>query len=192
LYVTGLYLIVRSSGIQIEPGNMKPQFVNPLIHATQKAFESLLQLEITFDEPSVVASMPEEFDVSGIIGLSGGIIGLFTMSFPTETAEKIISAFAGSTICIGDREDFVDAVGELANIIMRSGITEFGCGNITISSPSVVLGDHHCIQTPSDNTIIVVPCHTSAGDFSIELSIRSINSPSTPTRLTPVVAAAER
>ncbi len=171
---------------------MDPQFANPLIHATQKAFESLVQLEIAFDEPIVVASMPEEFDVSGIIGLSGGIIGLFAISFPTETAEKIVSTFAGSTIGISDREDFVDAVGELANIIMRSGISKFGCGDITISSPSVVLGNHHCIQTPSDNTIIMVPCHTSAGDFSIELSIRSVNSPSASACLTPVAAAAER
>ena len=171
---------------------MDPQFAKPLTVAVKKAFESLIQMDISFDDPLIVESMPEDYDISAIIGLSGGIIGLFVLSFPTETAEKVVSAFAGSSISVNDREDLIDAVGELANIIMRSGRTKLDCNDIAISSPSVVTGKQHCINTPSDNTIIRIPCHSSAGDFSVELSIRSVHLRTTSTRSPAVAVGSER
>jgi len=134
----------------------------------------MLRLDVTFDPPNSITTASPNHDVSGIIGLSGDVMGSVILSFPTESAEKIIGKFIGFEVKAGS-EDFSDAIGELANMVAGSAKAKISGKNISISCPSVVVGKNHCVQQPSDSTSIIIPCKTELGNFNVEISFRNGN-----------------
>lgn len=151
---------------------MDASYISPLISATKNVFDTMLKVQVKFGQPTLTEAIPSKFDVSGIIGLSGDIVGAVVLSFPTSTAEKIVSAFAGMPIT-ADSDVFADAIGELANMVAGGGKTRYEGKNVSISCPSVVIGPGHRVAAISDSTCVVVPCYTEHGEFAIELSIRN-------------------
>jgi len=65
-------------------------------------------------------------------------------------------------------------VGELANMIAGSAKTSFG-GGTNISVPSIILGSGHTIARLHDVPCLVIPCHTPAGDFAVEVNIKPLS-----------------
>ena len=74
---------------------MDPQYITPFIKSTKNVFSTMLNMPVTIDEPSIKAGSPATYDVSGIIGMSGDVVGSVVLSFPKETAEKLVTAFCG-------------------------------------------------------------------------------------------------
>jgi len=70
-------------------------------------------------------------------------------------------------------EDFVDAVGELCNMIAGNAKKDFGL-NASISIPNVVIGTAHTIARMKDVPCIAIPCHSECGDFSVEVNIKQL------------------
>ena len=106
----------------------------------------------------------------GVIGFSGEFVGSMVLSFKNATAVAIVSNFTGMPIEPGS-PDFADAVGELANMIAGSAKTSFG-GNTNISVPSIILGSGHTVAQLHGVPCLVIPCHTEAGDFAVEVNIK--------------------
>ncbi|MCH8165597.1 MAG: chemotaxis protein CheX [Planctomycetes bacterium] len=154
---------------------MDTSYVTAFIDATQIVFDTMLSMPITFGRPEVAESLPTKFDISGIIGLSGDVVGAVVLSFPKETAEGVVTAFAGAPLS-ANSDDFADAIGELANMISGNAKAKFTGRSISISCPSVVIGKNHRIHTPSDSTCISIPCHSSCGEFAVEVCIREVES----------------
>ncbi|MCH8344353.1 MAG: chemotaxis protein CheX [Planctomycetes bacterium] len=154
---------------------MDTSYVTAFIEATQIVFDTMLRMPITFGRPEVAESLPTKFDISGIIGLSGDVVGAVVLSFPKETAEGVVTAFAGAPLSI-DSDDFADAIGELANMISGNAKAKFPGRSVSISCPSVVIGKNHRIHQPSDSTCVSIPCHSSCGEFAVEVCIREVES----------------
>ena len=153
---------------------MDTSYITAFVEATQTVFETMLRMPITFGRPVVAESIPTKFDISGIIGMSGDVVGAVVLSFPTETAEGVVSAFAGTPLSV-DSDDFADAIGELANMISGNAKAKFTGRSVSISCPSVVIGKNHRIHQPSDSTCVSIPCHSSCGEFAVEVCIREID-----------------
>lgn len=150
---------------------MDTSYVTAFIEATQIVFDAMLRMPITFGRPEVAESIPTKYDISGIIGLSGDVVGAVVLSFPTETAGGVVAAFAGEPLSVKSG-DFADAIGELANMISGSAKAKFPGRSVSISCPTVVIGKNHRIHQPSDSTCISIPCHSPCGEFAVELCIR--------------------
>ena len=150
---------------------LDPAYITPFIKSVQNAFSMMLQLEVGVSEPQIKTGTAATFDVSGIIGLSGDVAGSVVLSFPTETAERVVALFTGESITSED-EDFSDAIGELVNMISGNAKADFTGREVSISTPSVVLGADHHIARPKDIPCVVIPCTTDCGDFVIEISIQ--------------------
>jgi chemotaxis protein CheX len=146
-------------------------FVIAFVKSAQNVFETMLQLPVTVGQPAVKKPGPPANDVSGIIGMSGDVEGSIVLSFPTQTAERIVSLFTGVELDHA-HEDFADAVGELVNMISGGAKVHFTGASVSISCPSVVIGADHVVFGGKDVVTVALPCSSDVGEFSLEVSIR--------------------
>lgn len=152
--------------------SLKVEHINPFIVATIETFKSMIKIDAKPGPISLTRIKSFQFDISGIIGLSGGAKGTVSLTFPKITALKIVSAFVGEKIVTMDA-GVIDAIGELANIVAgaaKSGLTNY---NINISLPTVVTGENHDLSGSKDVTPIFVPFETVLGSFSLVVSFKS-------------------
>jgi chemotaxis protein CheX len=150
---------------------MDPNYIKPFIASVQNVLTTMLQMPVTVNEPRLKSTPTVEYDVSGIIGLSGGVTGSVVLSFPLETAERLVTLFAGMKLA-PDSPDFADAVGELVNMITGGAKAMFPSKRTSISCPTVVCGKGHTVARQSDIPCVVIPCTTECGNLAIEIAIK--------------------
>lgn len=146
-------------------------YINPFIRSTKQVFSTMLKLDVTIGKPTISSTLPR-YDVSGIIGMSGDVVGSVVLSFPTPVARQIVGKFIGQEHP-PESEDFADAVGELVNMISGAAKSQFEGKSVSISCPSVIIGAGHQVARPSDTMCISIPCTVYCGSFSIDVAIRA-------------------
>jgi chemotaxis protein CheX len=155
-----------------QPGSLDPKLIVPLANSIRAVFTTMVHMEVTLCRPHVKSNPAPSYDVSGIIGVSGELIGSIVVSFQKEAARLIASSFAGASLDTNSA-DFPDAIGELANMIAGGWKKAFGVvADITV--PNVIIGSGHTIARLSDVPCLVIPCKTSAGEFAVEISIKKV------------------
>ena len=154
------------------PIKIKVEHINPFVTSTIETFSKMVGIEAKPGKLMVKKGNADDYDISGIIGISGGAKGMVALSFPKDTAVKVTNKFVG--LANSDMNaDTIDAIGELANIVAgnaKKGLTEF---NIQISLPSVIMGENHQIMEAKDVLSFVVPFTTECGDFHMGVSLKS-------------------
>lgn len=150
---------------------MDVQYVNPFIEAVHSVFSTMIHVDVTLGKPYVSQALPR-YDISGIIGMTGDVVGSVVLSLPAPVAKVVVGKFAGSDLAI-DSPDFADALGEIVNMISGAAKTKFTGKNVSISTPSVVVAPGHTIARPTQTTCISLPCKIYCGEFSIDVAIRA-------------------
>ncbi len=148
---------------------MDVKYINPFIESVRSVFATMVHLDVTLGKPHIARELPTH-DVSGIIGLSGDVVGSIVISFPASVATVVMAKFAGSYLAVGS-PDFADALGELANMIAGNAKSKFEGKSVSISTPSVVVGRGHIIARPTRAVCISLPCVLRCGEFSIDIAI---------------------
>ncbi len=150
---------------------MDASYITPFMTSIQNVFSTMFQLPVEIGEPRIKTESKTTHDVSGIIGVSGEMIGTIVLSMPSDAAESIVALFTGMEIK-ADTEDFADAVGELINMISGNAKAEFQRKSVSISVPSVVIGAGHRVASSSGTPCVVIPCNTDCGEVVLEVSLR--------------------
>lgn len=151
---------------------MDPAFIAPFIASVQNVFSTMMQLNVTVGDPSIKTDPAPSYDVSGVIGMSGEIVGSVVLSFTRESAAAIVSLFSGSKLEPSD-PDFADAIGELVNMVSGNAKGQFpGNKKVSISCPTVIVGRDHHVARQKDTPCVVIPCATDCGELVIEIAIR--------------------
>jgi len=151
---------------------VKAEHVNPFIASTMETFTKMVGIDAKPSKIMMKKDANFDYDISGIIGLSGKAKGMVALSFSKDCAIQVCNKFMASDYTDLNK-DIVDAIGELANIIAgnaKKGLSEF---NISISLPSVIMGPNHHIMEPKDVFSFIVPFQTSLGNFHMNLSLKS-------------------
>ena len=154
---------------------MDVKYINPFMTSIRNVFQTMLQMDVTFGKPHMKHDDKCTHDVTGIIGLSGDVVGAVIVSFPRLAATKIASAFAGTEMTV-EHQDFADAIGELANMISGNAKKDLEGLNVMISTPSVVIGRDHQIRSTKVTPRLVIPCSTPAGSFVVEVGMEEVGS----------------
>jgi len=136
-------------------------------------------LDVTVGTPAIKQSKKAKYDVSAIIAMTGGVEGTCVLSFTTSTSINIIKAFTGMDVTVED-DDFTDAIGELVNMIAGGAKTLFDASNISISCPTVVVGNGHIVHGHKDTVCIGIPCTCSCGEFAVEIALRDTDTTQSP------------
>jgi chemotaxis protein CheX len=150
---------------------MDPIYISAIVTSIQNVFSTMFQLPVEVGEPSIKQERTATHDVSGIIGVSGSMVGTIVLSMPEETATAVISLFTGMEIET-DSADFADAVGEIVNMISGGAKASFQRKDVMITCPSVVIGSGHIVSHQSGSPCVLIPCTTDCGEVVIELSLR--------------------
>ncbi len=156
---------------------MDVKYVNPFMGAIKNVFKVMLNMDVQFGKPHIMTQEDITHDVSGIIGLSGDVVGAVIVSFPRLSALKIAGIFAGVTFVETDA-DFTDAVGELANMIAGNAKKDLDGLKISISTPSVVIGAGHQVKGTRMVPKLIIPCSCPAGSFVVEVGMKQVANPS--------------
>ncbi|MCB9837961.1 MAG: chemotaxis protein CheX [Phycisphaeraceae bacterium] len=150
---------------------MDPKYISAFIKSISNVFSTMLQLPVEVGEPTIKKGDETPFDVSGIIGMSGEVVGSVVLSFPGDAAERIVAIFTGEQVGV-DSEDFPDAIGELVNMVAGGAKGMFEGREVSISCPSVVVGKNHSVSRLKDVPCVLIPCSTDCGEVVIEVAIQ--------------------
>lgn len=155
---------------------MQPSDITPFIRATKNVFDTMLRMPVSFGDPRVMSTAdPHAHHVSGIIGLSGDLVGAVAVMFPKATADVCVRALAGPS-ADSDPELFADAIGEIANMISGAAKAQYEGKTISISCPSVVIGTGHQLHPQSSTRSVCIPCQADGNPFDIVISLRKADS----------------
>jgi chemotaxis protein CheX len=155
---------------------MDVKCINPFMGAIKNVFKTMLNLDVQFGKPQIKTQETVSHDVSGIIGLSGEVVGAVIVSFPKLSAVKIASTFAGIDLSDSD-DDFADAIGELANMIAGNAKKDLDGLHVMISTPSVVIGSGHTVKNSKVVPRLIIPCSCVMGSFVVEVGMKKVNRP---------------
>jgi chemotaxis protein CheX len=151
---------------------IKVEHINPFVSATVETFQSMMKIKVVPGKIFLVKGAKLHHDISGIIGLSGGAKGTITLSFPKITALKTVSAFIGEKIVMMD-ETVKDAIGELANIVAGAAKKDLVQYKISISLPTVIIGENHEVQGGKEVIPMAVPFESPLGSFCLIVGFQS-------------------
>jgi chemotaxis protein CheX len=143
----------------------------PFVNSTREVFAKMVGVKAETGAPHLKDNATLSYDVSGIIGFSGDLVGSVVVSFQMKTAQKLVSSFVGCDLDPAT-PDFADAIGELANMIAGSAKKDLTGLTANISVPTVIIGTGHKVARLNGVPCIVIPCKTPVGDFAVEVNIK--------------------
>lgn len=151
---------------------MNIQFINAFIQAIENVYETMLHMKVQVGQPTLKKGAEPRYDVSGIIGISGDVVGVIVLSFPVKVAEQIASTFTGGEVTV-DHEDFSDAIGEVVNMVSGNAKAKMPNTQSSISCPTVIVGEKHQVMHLRQYPAIELPCTCPAGEFVLEVSLKN-------------------
>ena len=152
---------------------INPKLIVPFVNSVRAVFSTMVGVQTTVGRPTLKSHPSPSYDVSGIIGFSGDVVGSVVVSFQEQAAVKLASAFAGVELEPGT-PDFADAIGELANMIAGNAKKDLGAA-ANISTPNVIIGPNHSLARLSGVPCLVIPVSSPVGDFAVEVNIKQLN-----------------
>lgn len=142
-----------------------------LTESAKHVFATMMSTEVTVGKPERVESRDASHDISAVIGLNGAVEGAVTIGMSFTTANAVAQAILSLEEQLS-RDDLVDAIGELCNMITGNAKARLGTDGISITVPSVIIGAQHVVAIERDTPLIEMPCTSDLGAFSIRLALR--------------------
>ena len=152
---------------------MDVKYINPFMESVLNNLEQMAALKAQKLSLSVTKDAKTALEISGIIGLSGGVKGSAVISFPKAIALAVASAMFMEELK-EINEDVKDAIGEFTNIVVgnaRNKLVDEGL-DITMSTPTIIIGKDHQISHPQNIPFLVIPFQTDLGIFQINIGIK--------------------
>lgn len=147
---------------------MNIDYINPILNAIRDVFDAMLELPITFDKPRLKKEGNPAYDISGVVGISGAMVGSVVISFPDQVALQIASRLLESELMVVDT-DTIDAISEIANMVTGKADSEIAIDDMHYSLPTVAIGKHR-IAYHRDTRIISIGCNTASGSFEVDIA----------------------
>jgi len=155
------------------------QYIQPFIKTCTSVFQDFVNLEPEAKMPYFLEKdSTEDWDISGVIGLTGEARGAVVISMKDNLAMKLAGILTGKVHQVL-YDDVVDAVGELINIIAGNVKQELeDTFRLVISLPTIVTGKEHHINWPEGQArVICIPFSISNEDsFSLSVALEAVKS----------------
>jgi chemotaxis protein CheX len=151
------------------------RYIKPFVDVCFNVFKDFIGYTITPGRAFFIdKNMAHDWDISGIIGLTGEARGAVVVSMQTALALKITGSLTGAEHTTLDDET-VDAIGEIVNIIAGNAKRELEESfRLIISLPTIVTGENHLIKWPvSQVRIISIPFSVEDDTFYLSVAIES-------------------
>jgi chemotaxis protein CheX len=144
------------------------EFINPFIVAVSKTLETMVGCKVVREAPQLKKEKSALYPVSGIIGLSGTIVGTVVLTMSEALALKSASAMLMEEFKEFNADVF-DAVGELTNVIAGNAKAQLEEYKLSLSLPNVIFGKDAELRFPDKCVPISIPFQTDFGPMAIEI-----------------------
>jgi len=152
---------------------MDVAYINPFIESTLRSLDMMASITAEKIGLELKDDHITAYEISAIIGLTGGASGSVIISLPAKLACKIASNMLMEDI-ESMNQSVEDAIGEIGNIVVgdaRRTLMQDG-HSLNISIPTVVIGAGHRISRPGNVPCIAIPFRTEFGDFEVNVGIK--------------------
>ncbi len=105
------------------------------------------------------------YDLSGVIGFTGDIVGNCALRVSAETAQEAINRLAGETV--ESPSEVADGMGELVNMIAGNAKASLQDFTVTLAFPDVIRGKGHEIGFHRHPALIQVYFSSEIGDLTM-------------------------
>ena len=152
------------------------QYIQPFINVCISVFKDFVGKDIEAKIPHFLEKdAATEWDISGIIGLTGEARGAVVISLKDDLAMKLTGILTGKVYNVL-YDEVVDAIGELINIIAGNAKQELeDAYRLVISLPTIVTGKGHSINWPSGHArVICIPfAYSATENFVLSIALES-------------------
>ena len=149
--------------------------IQALITSAHDVFQTMISMEVKPKEPFARKGLDSLADITGVISLTGMVMGSVILSIDTKTAQITVSNMLGDQI--EAEQEIVDGVGEITNMVVGMAKTELS--NIScdfeISVPVMIMGKGSTIKHLSQegSSLTTIPLELENGAiFHLELYAR--------------------
>lgn len=156
---------------------MNSQYIDVLKFATEEVLTTMANLVPEMDEPSIKKNAKAHGDVTGIMSLVGEKVkGSIAITFTKPVVLELLHRMLGLEIT--EMDDLaMDTTGEIANMV--TGVTQRQLKdkfdlNLSISLPTVVVGDDHVVIHKFEGEKIILPFTTEAGKLYVEFCFQEL------------------
>ncbi|MEA2060652.1 MAG: chemotaxis protein CheX [Thermodesulfobacteriota bacterium] len=150
---------------------MEAAFVNPFIEGTLYILDTTAAVKVMPGAPFFKKKQTAMGDISGVLEISGDLVGSASISFTEQSILGIVSTMFGEEMTRMD-EEITDAVGEIGNMIsghVTTKMTEMG-KTVKVKLADVKTGKQHEIGHAQGKNVLALPFKTSKGAVVIEVS----------------------
>ncbi|MDR2860992.1 MAG: chemotaxis protein CheX [Syntrophobacterales bacterium] len=153
---------------------MNVRFINPFLDGTAEVLKTMTFTDAETGKAYLKKDDAAHGEISGIIGITGDIVGSLAVSFEVSCICGIVSSMLGEQYNEPTR-DVLDAAGELTNMISGVARTRMEKDGLSVFAaiPSVVIGKDHTISHILKAPSIVIPFSTPHGRFVIDICVKA-------------------
>jgi chemotaxis protein CheX len=157
-----------------ENTSMDVKIINPFLSAALSVFEDMFSITPTNKEPYLMKiTTGHQWEISGIIGLTGDYNGIVAFRLHKVLAEKMLEL---SDITIDnpeEKENLISGlISEFTNIVASHATSAIKEVNIGVSPPVVVSGHNHTISWPHNYPVVAIPFVTQYGPFEVDVCFK--------------------
>lgn len=146
--------------------SLTTQIVNPLIESTIDAFSLMMDVSCRKQGLSLKNPSTAMYSISAVIGLTGQIAGTLCLNVSEGAAFNIVKRMVDIEVTEVNRL-VCDCIGEFSNVIAGSAKDRVAELELEIGMPTLVHGEDHHLNFPSDCHPIVVDFESDVGPFRI-------------------------
>lgn len=153
------------------------ELVQPFTNSAQSAFETMLDWQIT--EPGDGSQGTDaEYAFSGVVGVAGGLCGSVVLRLGDEAARRAAAEMLEMELDEVEEDDVVDAVGELANMVVGCAKSKLADHQLTITVPNVITGQGHKIKFAHDVETLTIPLRCEFGPIAVKMGLKPVEAAS--------------
>jgi chemotaxis protein CheX len=144
--------------------------IQPFLSATVDVFSQMLGWDLARGEPYIPEGFAPQYEVTGVIGLTGATTGTVALSMSRELA------LAATERLLGERPpsltpQVADAVGELTNMIAGAAKARLEALSLSLGLPTVLTGKATTLSFPSRTVPVAIPFESPAGPLVVEVGM---------------------
>jgi chemotaxis protein CheX len=147
-------------------------YITPFMDSAIRAFETMFGWELEAGSAEINTHFHPRHEISGVIGLSGKIQGTMVISVTRKMALSMAHLLLQQEYT-QITEDVIDAMGEITNIIGGGAKADMAEYALSLSLPTVIIGQNHVVTFSSSAQTVLVPLKCECGELTLEVGFTS-------------------
>lgn len=170
---------------------MQKFILDAFVTAATEVFETMMGRKVVVGSPYVVTAAICEQDVNSMVGLSGGLPGNVIVGVDRKLAIDFTENVIGHATDTID-EQVIDAVAEIANMIVGAAKCKLTQYKLSMSLPSVICGRGLTINFPGNVRPVCIPFDLEGAKLSLCVGLYDDSEPTTKCELPEMAAKPSR